>query len=891
MKSILRTTGRMAVLLSVSGLALACSKDDAGMQPSAGDGIRFTARASNTWSDGNAPAVAGARGAVERTKGPVLAFEGKAPSDSLFLHLSVENRIVPRVPGETEEEGVPATRATKITTENFEQLCSAFGMYAFVFDGAWETGLFPNLMSNIPARKENNYWTPGSRHYWPRQGNVRIFAYAPYRAQGASLSGVSQAGAPRITYLVPDSPAQQTDLLVAAPEVFGHDYYSTSPLVPLQFRHICTAVEFVIDPALAQYGSVSKITLKGIHAGGTFQMDGSSWSLSDRLSDFSQTLEASAAPELMMMMPQTLPPGAALEVTMRDRATSVEYTLTASLAGREFPIGRTVICRISASSVDIDPVFEVEGPDDYTYLGGTGVYKVSSYMNVATSASSSVQPLAWTAEFVEGDEDAGYTVIPRPAWVGDITLSGEGTSEVKAVSFNAVARAQTETEIRSHDDDIRNAPAVSGTYDLSTEGGSRAMTTANTYLVNAAGRYRLPLVYGNAVVQGQDNGSSYHSSLSGSTYLSDFLDHQGNPISQPYVSDGWTGGAYRAGDCTLVWQDTPDLVSDVSLSDDRRYLEFTVASGNTLKQGNAVVAVRDQDGVIMWSWQIWVTYYKAGEDLKVGTTPDGERFEFMPINLGWCGDDYTSYVPRSVKVRFTQAQTGATRVITLRQNGHEELSTGNCPYYQWGRKDPIRAVMGNAAGQDTKNKAYYSGQDIYMYDMTGVDMTSLEETIRTPWQFNRHQHKDEEGDENYIYFNLWAAEGDRNYAGSKAVKTVYDPSPVGYIVPVYRAYSCFISEKSDSPEDVQGEYLSALPGWNFLCSDQNGQPDSVYFPFMGWREPFYAQVQYVRMAGLYWTASSAVLREGIVPYLEESSVALWTDQNTSKGIVVRCVRE
>ena len=880
----------MALLLLFSGWSVACSKDDMGGGHPDGNGIRFTASASDTWTNGGAPAIAGAPVAVaertvERTKGPVLSFVGKAPSDSLFLHFSVENRIVPRDPDA--EPGVPVTRAKKITTDNFEQLCSAFGMYAFVFDGAWEAGLYPNLMANIPVRKENNYWTPGSRHYWPRQGNVRLFAYAPYKAQGVTFSGTAQAGAPRLSYLVPASPDQQNDLLVSAPEVFGYDYYSTSPIVSLKFQHICTAVQFEIDPDLAKYGAVTNIALKGVHAGGTFTMGDSSWELTDRLSDFSQDLEASATPELLMMLPQTLPQGAALEVTMRDANTSVEYRLVASLSGREFPIGRTVIFRISASSIDIDPVFEVEGPDDYTYLGGTNLYKVTSYMNVASSASSSVQPLGWTAEFVEGDDETGYTVISRPAWISDITLSGEGTSEAKAVSFNAVARAQTETESRSYNNDLRNAPAVSGPYDLSTQGGEQAMTTANAYLVNAAGRYRLPLVYGNAVVQGQVNSSAYHSSSTGDHYLSDFLDHQGNAIKQPYVSDGWTGGAYRAADCVLVWQDAQDLVTEVALSADRRYLEFTVAPGSTLKQGNAVVAVRDESGVIMWSWHIWVTYYKAGNNLKTVVSPSGERFVFMPLNLGWCDDDYTCYLSRSVKVRFTQAQTGASRVITLRQAEHEMLpTTGNCPLYQWGRKDPLRGAAGNIAGQESRNKSYYWDRETganYSYNMTGAPLSSLEGLIRTPWQYNNLDRMEAD----FIYFNLWTMEG-YDMSGKKPVKTVYDPSPVGYRVPTSRAFLGLVDES----DQANGTYFSSVPGWNFLCEDADGQPDSIYFPLMGWRTRLYGVLSFVRSAGMYWTSSSTTFSQGVAaPYLEASSVKVASEQSYTVGMPVRCVRD
>jgi len=36
------------------------------------------------------------------------------------------------------------------------------------------------------------------------------------------------------------------------------------------------------------------------------------------------------------------------------------------------------------------------------------------------------------------------------------------------------------------------------------------MTTANCYLVHEAGAYKIPLVYGNAIKNGQDNRVAYY---------------------------------------------------------------------------------------------------------------------------------------------------------------------------------------------------------------------------------------------------------------------------------------------------------------------------------------------------------------------------------------------
>ena len=44
---------------------------------------------------------------------------------------------------------------------------------------------------------------------------------------------------------------------------------------------------------------------------------------------------------------------------------------------------------------------------------------------------------------------------------------------------------------------------------------------------------------------------------------------------------------------------------------------------STIRQGNAVVAVLDASGMIMWSWHIWVTDYVPGDGLKKVTNYQG----------------------------------------------------------------------------------------------------------------------------------------------------------------------------------------------------------------------------------------------------------------------------
>ena len=108
--------------------------------------------------------------------------------------------------------------------------------------------------------------------------------------------------------------------------------------------------------------------------------------------------------------------------------------------------------------------------------------------------------------------------------------------------------------------------------------------------------------------------------------------------------------------CEVLWESfgtstTPtigDLIKGVTYKDG--YIEFETAS--TFREGNAVIAVKDASGTILWSWHIWLT------DQPQGHTYNNGAVVMMDRNLG-----ATSATPGDV---------GALGLL-----------------YQWGRKDPF----------------------------------------------------------------------------------------------------------------------------------------------------------------------------------------------------------
>ena len=116
-----------------------------------------------------------------------------------------------------------------------------------------------------------------------------------------------------------------------------------------------------------QAGTISSVTLKGIKNVGTYDMATDTWELTEDTDDFTQELnhattgtetagsEVTSAAQTFMMLPQTLSDGATVEVVFVDGTTGTERTLSASIAGMDWPQGTTVTYRIS-----ITPEYELE---------------------------------------------------------------------------------------------------------------------------------------------------------------------------------------------------------------------------------------------------------------------------------------------------------------------------------------------------------------------------------------------------------------------------------------------------------------------------------------------------------------------------------------------------
>lgn len=510
-------------------------------------------------------------------------------------------------------------------------------------------------------------------------------------------------------------------------------------------------------------------------------------------------------------------------------------------------------------------VFEVTPPDAFKYDGTeTKSYTVRSYKATESTA------VAWTAAEYSVDGGVSWTTA-KPAWLTAFTESGAGSTTARSYSAT-LAKSVAENP---HNDALKAASSVSN-YDLS-QGGE----TANCYIVNAPGTYSLPLIYGNARnADGTVNTDAFKPGGSG-TRLGTFLSATGT-----IPDNGKITGATSAG---LVWQDAKNLVTEVKLSGST--LTFKVDQ-STIQQGNAVVAVTDGTNVL-WSWHIWVTDYKLSETPKSFVNYQGVTYKFMPYNIGWC--DSPEYPARTVKVRFTQDESGIQRVMDLDQLGGQEM--GNSPYFQWGRKDPFVAGMLNSSNA-VINKTWYDGSGAEKVNTppivaspvwtAGNNATAANYVIRkgilNPDTYCANTYVD------YYYTNLWSAQNAVYTANDNAViKTVYDPSPAGYHLPASNAFTGFTSNGAyqSTTANIHGTWDATSRSWNF-AKDGN----TVNFPAVGSRYYSSSAVSYVGNAGYYWSAVPNSQLNGCCLYFtSDNTVYPLLNNLRASGFSVRPVRE
>ena len=336
--------------------------------------------------------------------------------------------------------------------------------------------------------------------------------------------------------------------------------------------------------------------------------------------------------------------------------------------------------------------------------------------------------------------------------------------------------------------------------DLSTAG------TANCYLVSEEGNYMFQAVQGNSEVS------------------------VGNVKSVEVLWESFG---------TTTMPNVGDLISSVSYKDG--YVRFSTPAD--FNEGNAVIAVKNSKGVILWSWHIWLA--KEGWNEQVYYNNAGTM---MDRNLG-----ATSATPGNV---------GALGLL-----------------YQWGRKDPF--LSGGSISSNVIAKSTITWPSAVSSDSSNG---TIEYATANPTTFITYNS------ENYDWYYTGDSSRDNTlWTTSGNEKSVYDPCPSGWRVPDGGSMGVW------SKALGSGDYFTGYPydttnaGMNF--SGKFGSDQTIWYPASGYRYNNDGSLYYVGGYGYYWSASPGGDGADYLSFNSNVCVLPANGSSRASGYSVRCVQE
>ena len=840
---------------------------------------------------------------------PAMLLSGQG-EDTLYLH--------PSVVVNDRGFGMPATRDVPIRDDRD---ISSFTVTAKV------NGSNDPYMNEVKVTRQgdSDVWTTSDgKHFWPDEPtSLDFYAYSNLtETDNPNSPGVSglicNKGELGFSYIVPNGTGgsdaeRQPDILFALASANRSQIQDDGGTVILNFQHALAGVQFRAKNIAG--GTIKSITLKNLYAQGycTYTLpdeataDGApkngtfKWSSLGTKTDFTQKMSVNVSdsgtgtlPEdsvqdittngenskmTFMMIPQST---ADVEVEIELKGDNNElYRVSGKLGNTgEWRPGNIYIYDISTDSINWTYVFEVT-PSITFNLGQTSApYTVTSYRFRTQLGDSEAnrEPVPWTAKNTNFSESNFYTGEKENITYNDVVTSfvysGGASTDSFSKEYNLEVVGTKMHTTWDDDEKTLRGESSKGTpdnpYNLATDdGGDGNETTANCYVVNAAGYYKLPLVYGNALKNGTDNTSAYSGG--------NFKDYKNKPINDPYIDN--------ADDATLVWSDGFYMFKDIKLDAGKKYLTFHI-DPNYLQQANAVLAVRDASDDIMWSWHIWVTERDINKTthLVKDWFDSNNTFELMSSNLGWVDGKNVYYNQRDIAYEFTQKGSGEKAEMVVKQEGREfDYKDVGSTYYQWGRKDPLVAMRNwDAVGADDY-RLHETGRSDYGYD-TQTGGITLGEAIQHP-NIYYTRAKNADGGEDWCSNNITVLWNNNENGGHdesiNSIKTIYDPSPRGFKVPVPRAFARFTKGTNGDGSPYDPNKPGTGPGELNGYQESNEGKDNMYRVYIagngsGESIPFTATGQRADATGLEVYTLSRPERSEIGGLWSMHGVYYWT---------------
>ena len=356
----------------------------------------------------------------------------------------------------------------------------------------------------------------------------------------------------------------------------------------------------------------------------------------------------------------------------------------------------------------------------------------------------------------------------------------------------------TEQDGNENGDIVHNLDLSSAT-DLSSSG------SANCYIVSNAGVYKFRTVQGNSAES------------VGNVTFAEMLWESFGTSTVPECYDLIKSFCYRDG-----------------------YIAFQTA--DTFKEGNAVIAAKDVNGNILWSWHIWLT------DQPQGQVYYNNSGTMMDRNLG-----------------ATSATPGDVGALGL--------------FYQWGRKDPFlgsSSIHFDSMAEAKSTIAWPSAVE------SDSNSGTIEYSIANPTTFIARNT----GNSDWYYTGSSSTDNTR-WTTSESDKSIYDPCPSGWRVPDGGSNGVWAKAVGSSSDINAYPYDSTNEGMNFSGTFGAGQ--TIWYPASGYLGYKDGGINYVG-TGLFWSASPNGKSAYYLYFSSGGFISLSSGFGRASGISVRCVQ-
>lgn len=795
------------------------------------------------------------------------------------------------------------TRANIINMSNFSDFSSAGlrGTAANSINTEW----FHNAKTR-PNGKLYNYY-PWS---WD-QPSARFYAVYPEisKYNAMTISKATATASPTVEFQVKPNVQDQVDLMTACSGDVRYVTRGRAPQTNLKFRHALTAIRFAVGQNLSFDKTITKITLKNVllkskyvlsnkydgtgakwdHTGYSTRGDVSLAGLSYKTNEDPNSIvrNKNAYPTendilklndgyTFYMIPQELTGKVTAEVLFSDNS---KITVPLTGAWKE---GTTRTYKLSQKNSTWTYTLLTTSPKAAAFNAtATDKYTITSYREAPDGTKKAV---AWKVIGYDADGDGNFSMTEKPSWLGNLKTEGNGGERAEETTASLVPSAVVDL-LAQRNNELKNAQALGSNgapYNLSNSTGAATVeNTANSYVISAPGVYMFPLVYGNAIKGGRTNESAYKGNVADfkanvngtmkNVILQNLVDHNGKGITDPWIEKTNNGANRTVNAAQIVWTDEANIVRSNTVSIHRdasgnAFVKFEVKQAD-IKSGNTVIAVK-KGNTIVWSWHLWFAPKDALDKIAV-TNKDGKVYNFTKETLGWkpvswTGTPYTSTREVKVKIEQTVGHTGQKEIsyVTIKQRPTTSAIEGITTLYQWGRKDAFPGLSGNVAG----------------VNRTPGDKIYLQAIIQNPGNFyiTRLSGGAIDGGsyltQYYNFYNLWSINntktgGQDNGNDDPVIKTIYDPSPVGFTVPGGNAFTGFTETGMNrATMNVDGtgvkSVFDANMGHHYWTN--SNKEETIFFPAAGYMDNGNGALLWHKQYGDFWTALPADINNGCV---------------------------